>query len=181
MERKTLNPQIEALYALLIPAVVVGILGTVLSIIFGYANRVLPLAGLVVFPLLVYIYYESTEYEITDDKVILNRNIGGEIHKEVQFDKIQNTKITQPFLYKLTGNYGNIYISTAGSDLTAIKLLSIEDPKKTNRKIVNEIRAGSNSDDESNLDDTSLLYTEYQKLREASDELKDNIIGGNYE
>lgn len=180
MEDKTLKPQIEALYLIFLGTTIVGLSGIIISIVFQELIFMIPSTAILFSPILIYILYNSTVYNITDEKVTMNRNLGGETHKEVQFDKIQNTKITEPFIYKLVGRYGNLYISTAGSNLAAIKLSSIENPKETNREIVDRFNDGVNIDDNSESS-SDLSYIEYQKLREASEKLRDKIIGGDYE
>ena len=178
MSQKKLEPNIVALSGVAVVLSAIGVIGAVVSLLFNFIQGAVMSMAVLGYPLYQYIRFKRTEYIISDKNVVSNVNLGGEEHKEVGFSKIQNTSVKIPFVYQLVGNYGNISVSTAGSNLNALTLRAVQDPKRVHDNIVKRIDSveSSESDD---IEDYSSSYTEYKKLREASRRVKEQVMGGN--
>lgn len=178
-----INPDISVLVPQLSIAGIIALTSIILGILYN-TGWILIGVVIVVYIVAMPFYLKRTKYIIDDTKIIKNRNFGGEVHEEVRFDKIQNTEIKKPFFYKLLGEYGIISISTAGSDMSALKLKSIDNAKEIHRVISN--RAENSYEDTSDVvegeeQDPNNLYVEYKKLRKTTDDFKKQVIGGKYD
>jgi len=177
MNQEKLKPNIVALSGVAVALSVIGVIGVIVSLLpDAPRGAVVSLAGLA-YPLYQYVRFRRTEYMITDENVVSNVNLGGEKHKEVGFSKIQNTSVKIPFYYQLIGNYGNVSISTAGSDFNALTLQAVKHPKKVHDMIVKRIDSVESSNS-GQTEEHSSSYEEYRKLREASEQLKEKVTGG---
>lgn len=176
MSQEKLKPNIDAVSGVLVISSVLGAVGAITSLLLFPPGVLLSLAVLG-YPLYMYVRFNRTDYIITDDKVISNVDLGGEKHKEVGFNKIQNTSVKMPFFYQIVGDYGNISISTAGSNFNALTLRAVEDPKEVHERIVNRIDVveSPESDQTEEYDSSN---EEYKRLRQVSERLKVQIKGG---
>lgn len=176
MSQEKLKPNIIALSGVAVVLSIVGVIGVIISLLLDAPRGAVgSLAGLA-YPLYQYVRFRRTEYMVTDENVVSNVNLGGEKHKEVGFGKIQNTSVKIPFHYQLVGNYGNISISTAGSEFNALTLQAVEDPKKVHDRIVKRIDSVESSESDQ-TEGYSSSYEEYRKLREASERVKNQVTG----
>lgn len=183
MNKINLNPDIGVLMPQLSIAGIIALTTIIAGILYN-SGWILIGVTILVYMTAMPFYLKRTKYIINDSKIIKNRDFGGEVHEEVRFDKIQNTKIKRPFFYKLLGKYGTISISTAGSNMDALKLKSIDNAEEIHRVISN--RAENSYGDTKNVvnedeQDSNDLYAEYKKLRKTTDDLKKQMVGDKYE
>lgn len=139
-------------------------------IIFGLAGCMVIVSYFVSYLL----YIQRTTYKITKDKIILNKKVFGEKHEEIPLDKIQNTIQKKSYTQKLFGDYGNISVSTAGSDAQDMSLSGIQNPDMIYSIILRNSKLNNNVQDNEKGVDNSMLK-EAKKLRETSNKFK-NII-----
>lgn len=177
MNQEKLKPNIVALSGFAVALSVIGVIGVIISLLLDAPRGAVVSLVVLGLPLYQYVRFKRTEYIITDENVVSNVNLGGEKHKEVGFSKIQNTSVKIPFSYQIVGNYGNISISTAGSEFNALTLRAVKDPKKVHDKIVKKIDSVESSESDE-TEDYSSSYEEYKELREASERLKNQVTGG---
>lgn len=173
MSERKVKPNVVALSGVTVVMSILGVVGVAIGLFFGSSRASVVSLALIGYPVYQYVSLKSTEYTITDDKVISDEDFGGEKHEEVGFDNIQNTSVKLPFFYQVVGNYGNISISTAGSNLDALTLKAVENPRAVHEEIVNEIDDVEHSD--SDQEDSMGSNREYEKLAMASKRLKNAI------
>ena len=183
MSEKVIKPNVVALAGIATISLIISLVGIVASLLSDSFGGVILFMAVLIFPFYKYATLKRTEYAVTDEKVTVNVDFGGEKHEEAGFNKIQNTSVRRPFFYQLVGEYGNINISTAGSNANALEFEAVENPKDIHQEIVKQIdddkKGTSRSNPQSSDMDNS--YEEYRKLREASEKLKDQIKGDNHE
>lgn len=177
-----LNPKIQGSIVGITIGVILSLFLAIVAIYAELYQLLLPCFAFLVFIAIYPIYLKKTEYIIEDDKIIKNRDIFGEVHEEVRFDKIQNTQIRRGFAQKLMGDYGTVSVSTAGSNMSALKLSSIKDSKKVH-KMISDRTDSSYSDTNNNntVENDNVtkneLFEEYKKLRQTTEKLQKQIKG----
>jgi uncharacterized membrane protein YdbT with pleckstrin-like domain len=183
MNTVKLSPNIEGAKILIIIAGLIIFLTIITAILLDLIDF-LPVIFLVSVGFIpMYFIIKRTEYIIKDDRIIMNRDIFGEKHQEIPFNKIQNTTVKKSITEKMAGNYGSVSISTAGSDINALKLFLIENPDEIHKLIVKRTdkcyeKTPDNSKEFADKNETEdELEAEYEKLRKTSEDLKRQIIG----
>jgi len=89
---------------------------------------VLIVVGLVI-ALAGYLKWRSVIYALTTNRIIVLKGIFAKHEHECRLDKVQDIMMNISLKQRMY-NYGNIYITTAGTSHVEIKWLNIPDPRK---------------------------------------------------
>lgn len=114
---------------------------------------------------------ENTAYVITNRAVYRKRGALSRDVKRVSFEKIQNTSLKQG-IFGTYFDYGNVEISTAGSEGAEVTLRAVLEPRSVQQRVnarLEEVNGDGVPDEraeESEADETTAL------LREIRDELR---------
>jgi len=81
------------------------------------------------------INHYSTRYFLTNHRVIVRKGVFSKKMVYVQYDKIQNVRISKSLGERMV-DIGDIYIDTSGGDQTELVILDIPDPERMQRMIL---------------------------------------------
>ena len=91
-------------------------------------GAILIVAGLVI-ALIGYLKWRSVTYALTTRRIIVLKGIFAKDLHESRLDRVQDIRMKISLEQRMF-NYGNIYITTAGTSHVEIKWLNIPDPRK---------------------------------------------------
>lgn len=118
-------------------------------------------------PILIgaYLTHRNTHYVVTNVGLYKKTGILSRDVKKISFEKVQNTAYSQNVLGSQFG-YGNVDISTAGSDGVEMRFRSVPDPASLQRLVNERIKTNDapNDDRADVLDD---VLEELRKIRLA--------------
>lgn len=85
----------------------------------------------------------ANAYALTDKRILIHRGWLSTNTVSIEYSKITDIKIEEPFIYKIFTQTGNIYINTAGSSNTEVVLSHIDNPYNLKRildNLINKIK-----------------------------------------
>jgi len=138
-----------------------------------YVGMVFGALFLLVGSLFAWLSYRNTHYVVTNKRIYAKRGTLSRNVKTVDFDKVQNINYTQSALGAQFG-YGNVEISTAGSEGAEITFRSIPDPADVQELIDRRI----DRDDGRDADGEDVLAEILAELRAIRGALEGHPLAG---
>lgn len=112
---------------------------------------------------------ENTEYVVTTEAVYRKSGILSRDVKRIEFEKIQDTSLSQSAVGSQFG-YGTVGIRTAGGSGTDMEFRSVEEPAAVQERInrrIHEVKGGDGETDASKAEVLEDILTELRAIRGA--------------
>ncbi len=140
----------------IIPAVIIGIPFAVVGV------------GLLIIAA-AYLSVKNTFYVVTTSGVYVKKGVLSRNVKKIGFGKIQNISFSQGVFGNMF-DYGNVNISTAGSEGVEMRFRSIREPKKV-QELINRSISDRDKEDEAEASKKDLLNDILEELKEINSKL----------
>jgi len=139
------------------------------AVIFGLPLSVVGVGLLIIIG--AYLSVKNTFYVVTSDGIFVKKGILSRNVKKIGYDKIQNISFSQGVFGNHFG-YGNVNISTAGSEGVEMRLRSIREPKNVQEMINRNISGkGKSKEKQGEASEKQLLKDILNEVQEINEKL----------